>query len=245
MNWKNAIDHPKTTITGLLVCIVTATGVLSQQGVSLGHAGTGTVVALIGALAAAFLGVLARDPAKTVTSGTGPQKLGALALAFLVTLAMLPVSGCTSQTTIAALVTTLGNASASIAQIEGNTSLANQLKADTAAASAAVLNWKKGTPAQSVVEALNLVQNDLALITGSCQAVPGAMISPVCQYVPLIDLAIATTTSIIQIVDPSALPVGMHGTMAKSWKAPRDASQFKKQWNSICAANPKLSGVRM
>lgn len=154
------------------------------------------------------------------------------------------LNGCTSQTTIAALVTTLGNASASIAAIENNPALANQLKADTAAASAAVLNWKQGTPAQNVVQALNIVQNDLALITGTCQAT-GASASPVCQYVPLIDLAIATTTSIIQIVNPGAVPVSANAKMKMGWKAPKDENQFKKQWNVIVAGNPALANVKL
>ena len=151
--------------------------------------------------------------------------------------AVFATTGCTSQTTIAALVTTLGNASASIAAIENNPTLANQLKADTAAASQAVLNWKKGTPAQNVVQALNIVQNDLSLITGTCNTgIPG----PVCQYVPLIDLAIATTTSIIQIVNPAtAVPAATKGRLG-AFNAPKDSVQFKKQWNKICSGNPNL-----
>jgi hypothetical protein len=59
---SNIWNHPKTTIAGILTCIVTVCGVLTQQGISLGHVGTGTVVALIGALASALLGLLAKDP---------------------------------------------------------------------------------------------------------------------------------------------------------------------------------------
>ena len=35
---------------------------LSQQGITLGKAGTGTVVSLVTAMASALLGLLARDP---------------------------------------------------------------------------------------------------------------------------------------------------------------------------------------
>ena len=56
---------------------------------------------------------------------------------------------------------------------------ANQLKADTAAASAAVLAWKKGSAATEVIFALNLVETDLNLIP---YAAP---------YAALIDIGIA------------------------------------------------------
>jgi hypothetical protein len=56
--WKN----PRTSVAGLLIAVVSIGGVLSQQGITLGHAGTGTVVTLVTAIAAALLGLLARDP---------------------------------------------------------------------------------------------------------------------------------------------------------------------------------------
>ena len=59
---SNVWQHPRTSATGLLVSIVTVAGILAQQGVSLGHLGSGTVVSLTGALATALLGLLARDP---------------------------------------------------------------------------------------------------------------------------------------------------------------------------------------
>lgn len=54
-------DHPKTSAVGLLLALTTVLGVLEQQGISLGHAGTGTVVSLGSALATAMLGLLAKD----------------------------------------------------------------------------------------------------------------------------------------------------------------------------------------
>ena len=76
--WK----HPKTSAAGVLIAVATVAGVLSQQGVTLGKAGAGTVVTLAGSLATALLGLLARDPispaASQSTGGTqGSQaKLG-------------------------------------------------------------------------------------------------------------------------------------------------------------------------
>jgi hypothetical protein len=62
---NNLVKHPKTSISGVLIAIVTITGVLSQQGITLGHAGKGTIVALIGALATALLGLVSKDPRST------------------------------------------------------------------------------------------------------------------------------------------------------------------------------------
>jgi hypothetical protein len=87
--------HPKTSAAGVLIGIVSISGVLSQQGISLGTAGTGTVVALVGALATALLGLLSRDPGETSTTGAG-AKLGVWALIAL--LLPLPfVSGCSGK----------------------------------------------------------------------------------------------------------------------------------------------------
>ena len=65
----NIWNHPKTSAAGLLIAVVSIAGVLSQQGISLGKAGTGTVVSLASALATALLGLLAKDP-EAGTEGT-------------------------------------------------------------------------------------------------------------------------------------------------------------------------------
>ena len=94
----NIWNHPKTSLAGLLIAVVSIAGVLSQQGITLGKAGTGTVVTLVSALATALLGLLARDP-ETGTEGTRVQgtnlKLGAWMLVAL--LIPLPwMQGCTT-----------------------------------------------------------------------------------------------------------------------------------------------------
>ena len=58
----NIWNHPKTSAAGLLIAVASVAGVLSQQGVSLGKVGTGTVVSLASALATALLGLMAKDP---------------------------------------------------------------------------------------------------------------------------------------------------------------------------------------
>ncbi len=89
----NIWNHPKTSIAGLLIATISIAGVLSQQGVNLGHAGSGTVVALVGAVATALLGLLAKDPGSPSPSSISATRLGAWALIAL----LLPLpfsSGC-------------------------------------------------------------------------------------------------------------------------------------------------------
>ena len=105
MNFKNIWNHPKTSAAGLLIAVASVAGVLSQQGVSLGNVGTGTVVSLASALATALLGLLAKDPSSASTpaisqpvSAPASQqaKLGAWMLIALVV--PLPwMQGCTAS----------------------------------------------------------------------------------------------------------------------------------------------------
>ncbi len=58
---ERIVAHPKTSLAGLLLALTSVLGVLQQQGVSLGHVGTGSVISLASALATALLGLLAKD----------------------------------------------------------------------------------------------------------------------------------------------------------------------------------------
>jgi len=60
--FENALEHPRTSAIGLLIAIVNIMPVLSQHGITMGKAGTGTVVSLVTSMASAVLGLLARDP---------------------------------------------------------------------------------------------------------------------------------------------------------------------------------------
>lgn len=96
---SNIWKHPRTSSAGLLISVVTIGSVLSQQGITLGTAGSGTVVALVSGLATALLGLLARDPASPAASANSTTKLGAWAL--IVLLLPLPfMNGC-SGTSVA------------------------------------------------------------------------------------------------------------------------------------------------
>jgi hypothetical protein len=99
---SNIWNHPKTSAAGLLIAIATIAGTLSQQGVTLGSAGTGTVVTIVSAIATALLGLLAQDPMSAIpavatSTGAAGNKLGAWALIAL--LIQLPfMSGCSGVT---------------------------------------------------------------------------------------------------------------------------------------------------
>lgn len=95
---SNIWNHPKTSATGVLIGVVTIASVLAQQGITLGTAGSGTVVTLVSGLATALLGLLARDPAHSTSDTNGTAKLGVWALIAL--LLPLPLMGC-SGTSVA------------------------------------------------------------------------------------------------------------------------------------------------
>lgn len=98
MNFSNIWQHPKTTIIGFLTALVTISTVLSQQGVTLGHVGTGTVVELVSAIAAALALGFAQDwqGAPKTAKTNAPQKLG-VALLIILLLPTPFVTGCTSS----------------------------------------------------------------------------------------------------------------------------------------------------
>jgi hypothetical protein len=97
---SNVWNHPKTSAAGVLIAVITVAGVLSQQGVTLGQAGAGTIVSLVSAVATALLGLLARDPQAPVTervSNSTSDRLGAWML--IVLLLPLPwLAGCNGTT---------------------------------------------------------------------------------------------------------------------------------------------------
>ncbi len=74
----NIWNHPRTSAAGLLIAVASVGGVLSQQGISLGKAGTGTVVSLASALATVLLGLLARDPETGSQGASHPSEQRAL-----------------------------------------------------------------------------------------------------------------------------------------------------------------------
>ncbi len=59
--FANIWNHPRTSFAGLLIGVASIGSVLSQQGVTLGKAGTGSMVSLATGLATILLGLLAQD----------------------------------------------------------------------------------------------------------------------------------------------------------------------------------------
>jgi hypothetical protein len=117
---SNIWNHPKTSTAGVLIAVATIAGVLSQQGITLGNIGSGTIVALVSGLATALLGLLARDPQATTTGSTA--KLGCWALIAL--LLQLPfVSGCSGITVAQDIVNWTPALESAVATIDSTASL--------------------------------------------------------------------------------------------------------------------------
>jgi outer membrane murein-binding lipoprotein Lpp len=159
---------------------------------------------------------------------TNLLKVGAIALVTIL------LAGCVVQSTIAALTSTLGSAAAAIAAVEGNTALATQLQTDTNAAVSAVTNWKTGSATADVIEALNLVEDDLNLIP-----IAG-------PYTPLIDICIGAVQAILaELPSSAALPAAKvahaHRVPVLSQPAPKNSKQFVKQWNEYLTLNPSVN----
>jgi hypothetical protein len=118
----NIWNHPKTSAAGLLIAVVTIAGALSQQGISLGTAGKGTVVSLASALATALLGLLAKDPEGNLPAAGSTAKLGAWALIAL--LLPLPwMQGCSATAVAQDIVNWTPSLEAAVATVDSTAAL--------------------------------------------------------------------------------------------------------------------------
>jgi hypothetical protein len=119
----NIWNHPKTSTAGLLIAVVTIASVLSQQGITLGTAGSGTVVTLASGIASAFLGLLARDP-ETSTSSTGStQKLGVWMLIAILLAGTMPMVGCSGKTVAQEIVNWTPTLQSAVATVDSTAAL--------------------------------------------------------------------------------------------------------------------------
>lgn len=196
----NIWNHPKTSTAGLLIAVVSIAGVLSQQGVTLGKVGTGTVVSLAGALATALLGLLAKDPdaASQQAGGSASQrtgasstsaKLGAWMLIALTLSATLPTTGCTAsaselQSDATALASALNNLAAVVQASDAT--VANNLKTAAAALTAAVQSGVTGPTWEQVLNAA----------TSGAEVVLAA-IPVTAPYAALLAIAVAAAEAIL------------------------------------------------
>jgi hypothetical protein len=129
---SNIWNHPKTSAIGLLIGVITIASVFSQQGITLGTAGSGTIVTLVSGLATALLGLLARDPApskvNSVNSTSSTAKLGCWALIAL--LLQLPfTTGCSGTSVAQNIVNWTPALRSAVATVDSTASLLDPLEA--------------------------------------------------------------------------------------------------------------------
>lgn len=167
------------------------------------------------------------------------NKLTSISLVLSLILTSIGVA-CVTQTTIAQLVAILGQATSKIAEAENNPSLAAKISTDSAAASAAILNWQNGSPEQDAVEALNILEDDLNLIPVVGQDV---------LFIGLVDLAIGTVEAILSRLPASTrLQNKVVRRVVPPVKLPRftnPADSFQDKWNSIVAKDKRLRGLEL
>jgi hypothetical protein len=127
---SNIWNSPKTSATGLLIGVVTIASVFSQQGITLGTAGSGTVVTLVSGLATALLGLLARDPSpssgNSTNSTSSTAKLGVWALIAL----LLPfTAGCSGISVAQNIVNWTPTLKSAVATVDSTATLLDPLDA--------------------------------------------------------------------------------------------------------------------
>jgi hypothetical protein len=121
---SNFWNQPKTSAAGLLIAVATIAGVLSQQGVTLGNAGAGTVVTLISAVATALLGLLSRDPAPAANSAnSATSKLGVIMLCALLVSGSMPLTGCSATSVAQDIVNWTPTLQSAVATVDTTASL--------------------------------------------------------------------------------------------------------------------------
>lgn len=148
----------------------------------------------------------------------------ALAILFFALVAM---GGCPKQT-LANLTATLGNAVAVLAQVQGNTALAQQLREHTNTAVAIIQNWKEGQSAADAIRALNRIIDDLKLFPA------------VDRFKPLITFTLGTIANIIDLLNRGGTGGEKPHTDVRITKPPENATEFKHDWDAIRAGSPNM-----
>jgi hypothetical protein len=129
---SNIWNHPKTSAAGLLIAVATIASVLAQQGISLGAAGSGTVVTLVSGLATALLGMMARDPGAAASSSANATSAGSvsagstakLGVWALISLLLLPfMSGCSGATVAREIVNWTPTLESAVATVDSTAAL--------------------------------------------------------------------------------------------------------------------------
>jgi hypothetical protein len=193
---SNIWKHPKTSAAGLMIAIVSISGVLSQQGITLGSAGKGTVVALVGSLATALLGLLAKDPGQSQSSSGTTAKLGVWALIAL--LLPLPfVSGCSGKSVAQDIVNWTPALQSAVATVDSTAALL--APADAPIFAAATVGFDAASNVL-VAQAKAYLANPSAGALGQLQA----------AVVALQQNVSAATLSALKIVDQKSQTMAMN-----------------------------------
>jgi hypothetical protein len=114
--------HPRTSVAGVLIAAVTVAGVLSRQGITLGSAGTGTIISLVGALGTALLGLLAKDP-EPIKISASTAKLGVLMLCAILVTGTMPLAGCSATAVAQDIVNWTPALQSAVAVVDSTASL--------------------------------------------------------------------------------------------------------------------------
>jgi len=126
--FSNIWNHPKTSVTGLLIGALTIARVLSQQGITLGAAGNGTWIMLASGIATALLGLLAKDPDSQPSAPGSTARLGAWALiALLIPATML--GGCTGKSVAQDIVNWTPMIQSAVAAVDSTAAVLDPLDA--------------------------------------------------------------------------------------------------------------------
>lgn len=137
---------------------------------------------------------------------------------------LLFVDGCNRQD-LADLATTLANAIAVIAGLQGKPEVGQKLKADALLISQAVRTWKPGMPAGDIVRLINNLIRDLNTLPIDD------------KYRPFIIMALGTAAHMIDILTQNT---GRPETSVRLVQPPSTAKEFREDWNAVRAATPDV-----
>jgi hypothetical protein len=203
---SNIWNHPKTSAAGLMIAIISIAGVLSQQGITLGSAGTGTVIALVSGIATALLGLLSRDPEGATASSSASvsvnAKLGAWALIAL--LLPLPlVSGCSGKSVAQDIVNWTPALQSAVATVDSTAAMLAPADAPIFAAATAGFN-----------AASNLLETEAKAYLANPSA--SALAQLQAAVVTLQQNVSGATLSAVKIVDQKSQTLAMNAINAVS-----------------------------
>lgn len=231
---SNIWNHPRTSAAGLLIAVITVAGVFVQQGVSLGNAGTGTVVSLISAVATALLGLLACDPGSTArqigagsgcggncrgSGSAGTAKLGAwMLIALLLPLPWL--EGCTAAGVAQDIVNWTPALQSAVATVDSTAALLAPADAPvfaaatagfdaasgvlTAQAKAYLANPTAGALAQLQTQVVTLQQQVNAALLAAAHITDSASQTHALAAVQAVGTIVSTMLSLVQSVSSKA-----------------------------------------